>query len=98
MAIQEMELDPNAAAYTDDEIVGKVNTASANITRAGSVEATARPIETGDGGDVRDAVIALSDAERGLVMTDPQSGEFTVVSIQRKANGKLGAKYDDTAQ
>lgn len=41
MAIQTMELDPNAASYTDDEIVGKINSASANITRAGSIEGTA---------------------------------------------------------
>jgi len=41
MAIQSMQLDPNAASYTDDEIVGKVNTATANITRAGSIEGTA---------------------------------------------------------
>ena len=41
MAIQSMQLDPNAASYTDDEIVGKVNTATANITRAGCIEGTA---------------------------------------------------------
>lgn len=41
MAIEKVYLDPNAAAYTDDEIVGKVNTATANITRAGSIEGTA---------------------------------------------------------
>jgi len=41
MAIQSMQLDPNAQAYTDDEIVGKVNAASANITRAGCIEGTA---------------------------------------------------------
>jgi hypothetical protein len=44
MAIQTMLLDPNAASYTDDQIVGKINTASAQITRAGSVAAAARPI------------------------------------------------------
>jgi len=33
MAIQSMQLDPNAAAYTDDEIVGKINAATAAITR-----------------------------------------------------------------
>ena len=43
-AIASMTLDPNAQSYTDDQIVGKVNAASANITRAGSVEAAARPI------------------------------------------------------
>ena len=45
MAIASMQLDPDAVVYTDDEIVGKVNTATANITRASSVSATARPIE-----------------------------------------------------
>ena len=44
MAIQSMTLDPNAQSYTDDQIVGKINTASANITRASSVAAAARPI------------------------------------------------------
>ncbi len=48
MAIQSFQLDPNAASYTDDEIVGKINTASANITRASSVAAAARPIATGE--------------------------------------------------
>jgi len=33
MAIQSFELDPDAQSYTDDEIVGKINTASASITR-----------------------------------------------------------------
>ena len=44
MAIQSFQLDPNAASYTDDQIVGKVNTAAAQITRAGSVSAAARPL------------------------------------------------------
>jgi len=33
-----MTLDPDAQAYTDDEIVGKVNAAAVNITRADAVE------------------------------------------------------------
>jgi len=44
MSIQTMILDPNAASYTDDQIVGKVNSATAQITRANSVAGTARPI------------------------------------------------------
>ncbi len=55
MAIATMTLDPNAASYTDDEIVGKVNTATANITRASSVSAAARPIADSE---VTDAKIA----------------------------------------
>ena len=41
MAIQSFQLDPNAQSYTDDEIVGKVNSATDNITRADSIEGTA---------------------------------------------------------
>lgn len=50
MTIQSFQLDPNAVVYTDDEIVGKVNTATANITRASSVSAAARPIAAGEVG------------------------------------------------
>lgn len=31
MAIQSFQLDPNAASYTDDQIVGKVNAATAKV-------------------------------------------------------------------
>lgn len=48
MAIQTMTLDPAAQSYTDDQIVGKVNTAAAQITRAGSVAAAARPLAAGE--------------------------------------------------
>ena len=33
MAIQSFQLDPNAQAYTDDEIVAKINAATDAITR-----------------------------------------------------------------
>lgn len=48
MAKESFQIDPNAVVYTDDEIVGKVNSATANINRVGSVEAVARPIESGE--------------------------------------------------
>lgn len=55
MAIATMLLDPNAVSYTDDEIVGKVNTATATISRASSVTAAARPIASSE---VTDGMIA----------------------------------------
>jgi len=55
MAIASMVLDPNAVTYTDDEIIGKVNSASAQITRASSIAASARPIADSE---VTDAKIA----------------------------------------
>ena len=37
MAILTMELDPNAQAYADNEIVDKINTATNAITREGAL-------------------------------------------------------------
>lgn len=52
MAIQSFQLDPNSQSYTDDEIVGKVNSATANITRAGCIEGTAASaLDTDDIGE-----------------------------------------------
>lgn len=36
-----MQLDPNAASYTDDEIVGKINAATATISRADAIDGAA---------------------------------------------------------
>jgi len=136
MAIQSMQLDPNAASYTDDQIVGKINAASAQITRAGSVAAAARPIaalevdstkiaagaiksklngET-DGNKITTSELAaaagivnaqvatglakanldaMSDTTRSYIKTDPTTGQFKVVSIQRTAAGLAEVKYDD---
>jgi hypothetical protein len=43
-----MLLDPNAQSYTDDEIVGKINSASTQITRVSSVTTAARPLGAGE--------------------------------------------------
>ena len=94
MALVEFELDPNAASYTDDEIVGKVNAASANITRAGAVEAAARPLEAGE---AKTNLDAMADLARGYIKTSPQAGEFPVVFLQKKATGTLGITADDVA-
>ena len=103
--IQTMALDPNAAAYTDDEIVSKINSASAQITRAGSVAAAARPVADGevtsaklDAGVAKANLDAMSDTARGYIKTAPTTGQFKVVSVQRQADGKLGVSYDDVAE
>jgi len=136
MAIQIMILDPAAQSYTDNEIVGKVNAATANITRNGSVEATARPIADSEvvaaklaagaiktklaaetdgnkltaselaaaaavaatqiaAGQAKASLDAMADTARGYIKTDPTSGQFKVISIERRADGKQEAKYDD---
>jgi len=146
MAKQSFQLDPNAQAYTDDEIVGKVNAATANITRASSVTQAARPLGTDEveadhikdgeiadthiaaaatiaktklaalnivnadvdagaaivgsklaGSAAKDNLDAMADTARGYVKTDPQTGEFPVIAVQRQADGKLDVEYDDVA-
>ena len=118
MAKQSFVLDPNAQAYTDDEIVAKINAATATVTRVGftdldkidegttkkSVSDTEKTklsnIEDGATADqsateIRDAILGLSDIERKIVVTDPSSGEFKVVSVERDSAGKLKVDYDD---
>ncbi len=104
MAIATMTLDPNAASYTDDQIVGKVNAASAQITRAGSVAAAARPIGSGEVGSTELAsgvaktnLDAMTDTARGYIKTAPVAGQFRIISQQRDSAGKLETKYDDVA-
>lgn len=105
MAIVSMQLDPNAQSYTDDQIVGKVNTASTQITRTSSVAAAARPIGTTEvtsgmlaAGVAKSNLDAMSDTSRGYIKTGPAVGEFFVVNIQRDAAGKLDVDYDDVAK
>jgi len=104
MAIQTIELDPNATSYTDDEIVGKVNTASDNISRAGSVTAAARPLVDDEvtAAKVADGVAkanldAMAATARGYIQTAPTVGEFPVIGIKRDAGGKIDVSYDDVA-
>jgi hypothetical protein len=99
-----MVLDPNAVAYTDDQIVGKVNAASAQITRAGSVAAAARPIASGEvdntalaAGVAKSNLDAMTDTGRGYIKTSPTTGQFKVIAIERDATGKLKSDYDDVA-
>ena len=139
MAKQSFQLDPNAATYTDNEIVGKVNAAAVKVdadqvedgvtnkiytgteqTKLAGVaegaevnpadlaalDATANTklagIEEGadvnpTGGEMQTAILALDDATRKLIKTDPQAGEFTVLAVQRDLSGKLDVDYDDVA-
>lgn len=46
MAIVTMELDPDATSYTDDEIIGKINTGADQIDRADAINAEALDIIT----------------------------------------------------
>ena len=84
MAIQSVELDPNAQAYTDDEIVEKVNSAAEKIL--------ATALEEGAAKANLDAMDAL---DRGYVQVVADVGDFIITAVKRKNNGKIEFFYDD---
>ena len=118
MTKQSILLDPNAQSYTDDQIVAKVNSATATITRVGftdldkvsdgstnkaytatektklaGVEAGATADQTGT--EMRDLIVGLADVDRKIVISEPVSTEFKVISVQRDSAGKIKVSYDD---
>ena len=106
MALATFVIDPAAAIpLTGDEIVAKINTDTVDpITRASSVSAAARPLETDEVSDVeltataaKDNLSAMADVDRGFVRTLPTSGEFPIINVQRDATGQLEVEYDDVA-
>lgn len=104
MAIQVIALDPNATSYTDDEIIGKVNAASDQISRASSVAAAARPLVDAEVTAAKLAAAvaktnldAMEDTARGYIKTSPAVGEFPVIAVKRGADGKIDVSYDDVA-
>ena len=62
-------------------------------TKLSGVEAGATADQTG--AEVRDLVVALADADRKILITDPATGEFKVTSIRRNAAGNIEYDYDD---
>lgn len=104
MAIQTQYLDPNAASYTDNEIVDKINAASNAITRANAVSAAARPIAAAEitntelaSSAAKDNLDGMSDTARGYIRTTPSTGQFPVVAIQRHTDGRTEIEHDDVA-
>jgi hypothetical protein len=101
MAIETLLLDPLAVPYTDDEIVGKINASAVNITREGSVEAAARPIEDAEVTAPKLAdeaaklnLDAMADLDRGYIKTNPISGQYKVTAVQVTSNNKVAVDKD----
>jgi hypothetical protein len=80
MAIQSMQLDPNAAAYTDDEIVGKINTATAKVSADALEDGTTNKVFTSDDetklGGIEDN--ATADQSGDEIVTAINSGSSAI--------------------
>ena len=102
MAIQTQTI--TTTPLTADEHVAQINAATANITRASSVAAAARPIVAGEitvselaSGASKGNLDAMGDTARGYIRTLPLTGEFPVTAVQRNAAGEVDVEYDDVA-
>ncbi len=98
MSVVSFQIDPQATALTDDQIVDKVNAASNNITRAGSVEAAARPIEALEVGTSQLALLAVTDAQLAAdAVTNPKIAPLAVDSAEMAEGAVVTAKIADDA-
>ena len=76
-------LDPNAAAYTDDQIVGKVNTAAVAISRADAIDGAA--LSACDTEDLAEGATSKYAAESGATLD--QTGDEMVAAIDAGSSG-----------
>lgn len=65
----------------------------AQNTKLNGIEEDATADQTG--AEMRDAVVALADTERKILVTAPETGEFKVVDVHRNAAGNMEYSYDD---
>ncbi|MBA7670830.1 hypothetical protein ES703_78977 [subsurface metagenome] len=91
MAIEKVYLDPEAQAYTDDEVVGKVNTATAKISRAAAVDEAALPAESATFQKVSEAETAKLAGVEDNAAAD-QSGEEIKTAYEAEPNAFTDAK------
>ena len=81
MAIQSFQLDPNAASYTDDEIVNKVNAATAKVSADSIEDGTTNKVYTGTEqtklGGIEDNATADQDGDEIITAINAGSSAIT---------------------
>jgi len=50
------------------------------------------------GAEIQTAIEGLADADRVIMVSDPQSGEYKIHGVHRNAAGNLEYDYDDVAE
>jgi len=65
-------------------------------SKLGAVEENATTDQTGT--EIQTAVEGLSDADRNIMVSDPQTGEYKIHGAHRNAAGNLEYDYDDVAE
>lgn len=95
MTKQSFLLDPNAQSYTDDEIVGKVNTATTNITRTDAVTSTAVDLSGKDTDDLSEGTSNKYDTGAPPADLDALSDGATYKRMSATEQTKLGTVEDN---
>jgi len=65
-------------------------------TKLTSIEDEAKADQTGP--EVRDLIVAITEVERKIVLTEPLSGEFKLIGIHRNAAGNIEYDWDDVPE
>ncbi len=68
----------------------------AEKTKLTGIEDDAKDDQTG--AEVRDLIVGIAEVDRKIVLSEPSSGEFKVIAIQRDATGKLKVEFEDTPE
>lgn len=69
---------------------------SAQDTKLNGIDAGAEVNPTGT--EMKDAIVALPDDDREIVISRPTTGQFKVYAIQRHTDGKTESERSDTAE
>lgn len=89
-ALGGVDMDDIADGTTNKGFTGTEQTKLSGIAENATVDQT--------GAEVRDLIVGIAEADRKIVISEPVSGEFKVLAIQRDATGKLKVEYDDVAE
>ena len=65
-------------------------------TKLTGIEENATVDQTG--AEIRDAIVAIAETDRKILITEPLSGEFKVIGVHRNAAGNLEYEYDDVPE
>lgn len=88
----------------DDQTGGEIKTAyeaeenaytDTKDTKLTGIEADAKGDQTG--AEIQTAIEGLTDADRKVMISDPQTGEYKIHGVHRNAAGNLEYDYDDVA-
>ena len=78
-----------------EEVIAKVNAATTQITRDDAVNADTVSGWSQVISEIRDAWASKPNKERGVIFSEPTSGQMVVIDVHKRADGQYEFTYDD---